>query len=225
VQACAKAFLAKETRLDILICNAGVMALPAGLTKDGYEVQFGTNHVGHALLVKLLLPTLVSTAELPGADVRVVAVSSLAHLWCPSAGIAFEELKTEMQGSTTWARYGQSKLANILFAAQLAKRYPKVLAVSVHPGTVDTDLYIPFMGRNRVVGWLNALTKSFHLVSVETGALNQLWAATAGREEVKTGEYYTPVGKMGTRSNFSKDEKLAERLWEWTEKELEGYTL
>lgn len=225
MQACAKAFLARETRLDLLICNAGVMALPPGLTKDGYEVQFGTNHVGHALLVKLLLPTLVSTAELPGADVRVVSVSSMAHLWCPGAGIAFEELRTEMRGSMTWARYGQSKLANILYAAQLAKRFPKVLTVSVHPGTVDTELYTPFMGRSRVLGWLNALTKPFYLVSVETGAQNQLWAATAGRAEVQAGEYYDPVGKLGNRSKFSRDEKLAERLWEWTEKELEGYTL
>src|SRR5262249_20169093 len=69
---CAQKFLASESRLDILMCNAGIMAVPAGTTKDGYEIQFGTNHLGHAALIKLLLPTLLSTAEQPESDVRIV---------------------------------------------------------------------------------------------------------------------------------------------------------
>ncbi|KFX89325.1 hypothetical protein O988_08675, partial [Pseudogymnoascus sp. VKM F-3808] len=87
VQACARAFVEKEDRLDLVVCNAGIMAVPEGVTKEGYEMQFGTNYVGHALLVKLLLPVLQRTVEIPGADVRVVTVSSLGHHLAPAEGV------------------------------------------------------------------------------------------------------------------------------------------
>ncbi|KAI6708780.1 hypothetical protein PZA11_007759 [Diplocarpon coronariae] len=224
VQTCAREFVAREGRLDLLFLNAGIMAAPAGTTEDGYEIQFGTNHVGHALLTKLLLPTLLATAREPAAEVRVVSLSSVGHLYAPWSGISFPELKTEMRGSTTWCRYGQSKLANILFASGLHERYAGkgITAVAVHPGVVDTELYRSafsgYLGLGRWLEW----GKKFVYTGVQEGALNQLWAATG---EVRGGEYYTPVGVAGQGSRLSMDKDLADRLWEWTEKELSAYEL
>lgn len=215
----------KEDRLDLLVCNAGIMAMPEGLTKDGYEIQFGTNHVGHALLVKLLLPVMERTAEKPGADVRVVTVSSVGHHLAPEEGIEFAALKGEMGHMSTWNRYAQSKLANRLFASQLAERYPGIMSVSVHPGVVSTNLYDAFVGD---VGLKKAAYWGFKQlvsVSVEEGSKNQLWAATSPREGLVAGEYYVPVGILGKGSRQGADKELGKRLWEWTEKELEGYTL
>jgi retinol dehydrogenase 12 len=226
VASAAKEFTTKESRLDILMLNAGVMAVPAATTKEGYEVQFGTNHVGHALLTKLLLPTLVKTAELPGADVRVVALSSIGHTM--ASGISFDGLKSSRGGlGTELTRYAQSKLANILFVRELHKRYSGkgVTAVAVHPGVVRTELYNTMYGSGFGVG---NLTKRFY-TSVQDGAKNQLWAATAkkgdGDKEVKGGAYYTPVGVPEQCSNVANDSELAANLWEWTEKEIEGYNL
>lgn len=140
MESAARDFTSKERRLDLLYLNAGIMATPAGLTKDGYEIQFGTNHVGHALLTKLLLPTLSRTADEPGSDVRVICLSSIGHAAALFTGICFDKLKTEMSWTPTMVRYAQSKLANILFARELARRYPKILAVSVHPGAVNSTL-------------------------------------------------------------------------------------
>ena len=228
--------MAAEKRLDILVLNAGIMATPAGLTEQGYEAQFGTNHVGHALLTKLLLPTLLSTAEEPGADVRVVSLSSMGHTFSPPRrGIDFANLKSDMAGSLTFMRYGQSKLANILFAKEMARRYPVITTVAVHPGVVNTELY-----RNTQewwgVGYLVGAMREWMWTSVQEGAKGQLWAATAPLAKtdkgaagngvgVESGEYYCPVGVTGKGSKWSCDTELAGRLWEWTEKELESYTL
>ncbi|KFX99437.1 hypothetical protein V490_01791 [Pseudogymnoascus sp. VKM F-3557] len=225
VQACARAFVEKEDRLDLVVCNAGIMAVPEGVTKEGYEVQFGTNHVGHALLVKLLLPVLQRTVEIPGADVRVVTVSSVGHHLAPAEGVEFAALKGGMGHLTTWNRYAQSKLANRLFAKQLAERYPKIMSVSVHPGVVTTNLYTAAVGdvglkKMAYWGFKTALS-----VSVEQGSKNQLWAATSPREGLVPGEYYFPVGILGKGSKQGEDEELGKKLWEWTEKELEEYTL
>ena len=107
----AQEFVAESDRLDILMLNAGIMATAPGLTEDGYEVQFGTNHMGHALLTKLLLPTMQKTAEAADADVRVVSLSSAAHNRAPkTGGIQFEGLKTTQAELQAFYRYGQSKL-------------------------------------------------------------------------------------------------------------------
>lgn len=222
VQKAAREFVSKEKKLDVLILNAGIMATPPGTTEQGYEIQFGTNHVGHALLTKLLLPTLLETAKQPGADVRVISLSSAGHAMAPGKGILFEQLKTDMSSTWTITRYGQSKLANVLFAKELAKRNPSITAVSLHPGVVNTELYRStkkWFG----VGLLIDAARRWAYTSVQDGAKNQLWATTA--EGVKSGEYFTPVGVKGQGSRLSGDEGLAEKLWGWTEKELEGYTL
>lgn len=217
----ARDFTSKEQRLDILYLNAGVMFLPAGVTEQGYEIQFGTNHVGHQLLTKLLLPTLSKTAE-GGSDVRVISLSSTGHI--PAFGLDFNKLKTPMDTmrTPTTIRYAQSKLANLLFAKELAKRYPSITSVAVHPGVVKTELW-ESMSKWTGVGKIVPFMRDRLYTSVEDGAKNQLWAGTA--PGVKTGTYYCPVGITGQETRTGNNMKLAAKLWDWTDKELESYTL
>jgi retinol dehydrogenase-12 len=136
----AKVVDSSINRLDILMNNAGIMMTPPGTTKDGFEVQFGTNHMGHALLTKLLLPKLLSTAKEPGADVRIITLSSVGHEWAPKRGLQLDTVHSEQTNLSSRQRYGQSKLANILYNNELARRYPAIRCVSVHPGSVNTGL-------------------------------------------------------------------------------------
>ncbi|KUI54386.1 hypothetical protein VP1G_01790 [Cytospora mali] len=226
VRNAARTFAQSSDRLDILMLNAGCMATPAELTQDGYEFQFGTNHMGHALLTKLLTPVLEKTAAQPGSDVRVVVLTSAGAAMAPTGGIQFEALKTSAEQMTTWTRYGQSKLANALFARQLAKEHPSWTTAAVHPGVVNTNLghYVDKM--NWLASKLLAVS-SLVFTTVETGARNQLWAATAPRGDVKSGEMYFPVGDLsgGFRGPYYNDDALAKKLWDWTEEELKEQTL
>lgn len=222
VEKAAKLFTAESQRLDILMCNAGAMALPLGLSKDGYEIQFGTNHLGHALLIKLLLPILLKTAEQPNSDVRIIILSSEAHKTHPTNGIKFDMLKTEASFAFLgpWKRYGQSKLANILYASELARRYPSIITVSVHPGSVNTGLSNHGTSLAKTLFYLFTI---FRLKEAPEGSWNQLWAATADKKKITSGEYYVPVAVVGSRHEAAKNKQLAEELWKWTEKELENY--
>lgn len=111
VKKAAATFSAESDRLDILMLNAGIMAAPPGMTKDGYEIQFGTNHMGHALLTKLLLPTLEKTAKSDGsADVRIVSLSSHGHMSAPKEGFIFDTLKTNGATLGAYGRYGQEQV-------------------------------------------------------------------------------------------------------------------
>ncbi|KPI42510.1 putative oxido [Cyphellophora attinorum] len=141
VAAAAKTVLTENDRMDVLMNNGGIMAVPEGLTVEGYEIHFGTNHMGHALLTKLLMPLLLKTSDLPGADVRIVNLTSIAQeQLAPTAGFLPSEAKTTMPNRGTWERYGHSKLANVLFTKALSQRYPQLTCVAVHPGGVKTDL-------------------------------------------------------------------------------------
>lgn len=227
VKSAADTFLAQSDRLDVLYANAGIMAFGPELTTDGYEIQFGTNHVGHALLVKLLLPILQRTATQPNSDVRIIMSSSVAYKQAPKEGIAFETLKTTQNSlgglipGGKWCRYGQSKLANLLYAQALAKRYPDITTVAVHPGYVKTDLFAD-------VSFMTALPvrvmAAGNWTSVEEGPYNQTWAGTTTKQQLKNGAYYVPIAKQGDlETPQSRDKGLVERLWEWTEKELAAY--
>ncbi|KXH43034.1 hypothetical protein CSIM01_01788 [Colletotrichum simmondsii] len=223
----ATTFLSTVSRLDILILNAGVMNVPAGsVTQEGYEMHFGTNHVGHALFVKLLVPILRTTASESNvgggkADVRVVFVSSVAHKYPPSGGLQFDSFRPDSRSKSLSANalYGQSKLANLLYAREMAKRYPQWTTVSIHPGTVKTDLQKSTDGSLLIRAFQKVVVPLIG-VDVEEGARSQLWAATA--DEVENGEYYEPVGVAGNGSAFAKDNNLALKLWDWTEKEIDN---
>ncbi|KAL9123059.1 MAG: hypothetical protein Q9187_000386 [Circinaria calcarea] len=212
-------------RLDILMCNAGIMAVPPGLTEDGYEVQFGTNHLGHALLIKHLLPTLLQTAEEPHSDVRIILLTSLGFRGHPKGGIVFKDLRTTQDTGAfgSWIRYGQSKLANILYANELARRYPNITSLSIHPGVVETDLVGSLGFANKAFVYVANMGK---LLKPAEGAYNQIWAATCDKEKDKlvNGAFYEPIGLLSTKlDKTSKSEKLAEELWVWTEKALKDY--
>ncbi|KAF5632496.1 alcohol dehydrogenase Bli-4 [Fusarium tjaetaba] len=201
----ANNFRKQLSRLDILMLNAGIMITPAGLTDDGYEIQFGTNYMGHALLTQLLLPTLLNTAAWPNSDVCVVVLSSEAYNMAPDKGILWDILRTEANDITTRARYGQSKVANILYARELSKRYPQIKAVSVHPGLVKTNLGHESASKSLLLRTAFTVARAVMGVDVATGVLNQLWAATG--KGVKGGEYYEPVGVTGRGSKWTKDKE------------------
>ncbi|KAI9731321.1 MAG: hypothetical protein M1834_005224 [Cirrosporium novae-zelandiae] len=236
VSRAAKEFMSKSSRLDILMCNAGVMALSPALSEDHYEIQFGTNHLGHALLIKLLLPTLLHTASSPPSsssptsptsDVRIIFLTSVGFALTPPGGILFPDLHTSQSNLSgpmgPWYRYGQSKLANILYASELALRYPTLTTVSIHPGVVNTQLISRIQRESlieRIHGWFLQMCAS---TDVEAGAYNQVWAATTSGENLVNGEFYEPVGRVGRHTGYSRSEKLRGELWEWTQKELEGW--
>ncbi|KAJ8108270.1 hypothetical protein OPT61_g8287 [Boeremia exigua] len=226
VQSAAKELLSKTKRLDVLMCNAGIMATPPALSKDGYELQFATNHLGHALLIKLLLPLLSNVASQPESDVRIINLSSVAYQSAPSAGIEFAKLRTENASygafyqPNRWMAYASSKLANLLYPIELAARYPNIMSVAVHPGFIKTELHANenFIDRQMV----NFMADKW--LEKEEGAFNQTWAATTAKSNLQNGAYYTPVGiKTVPTTRQGKDIRLANELWNWTERELQAW--
>lgn len=201
--------------LDVLINNAGIMAVPYGTTVDGFERQFGTNHLGHAALTWLLLPAL---RRRPGA--RVVTVASLAHQY---GQMNFDDPNWERRSYSLRGSYGQSKLANILFARELERRSSDVTSIAAHPGITATDL-TDNMASAHSSFLLRLGGKISHLFSqsVEMGALPQLYAATS--PDARGGEYYGPDSFNGIRgypavarmTAAARDDLAANRLWELT---------
>jgi NAD(P)-dependent dehydrogenase (short-subunit alcohol dehydrogenase family) len=219
----------KHDRLDILMNNAGIIAKPAVLSVDGYEIQFATNHLGHAMLTKQLMPVLLKTAKEPNSDVRIISNTSAGYEFhrAIKGGISFAELDAGSTMSRTvlgpWIRYGQSKLANILFARELARRHPELTSVAIHPGLVSTPMNTEMTGWSKPFVNITSRISGEKWLTPHEGALNQLWCA-AGVEKgaLRNGGYYTPVGVDSTEKlkGEAKDEPLAGRLWEWTEKVL-----
>ncbi|KAL0932794.1 retinol dehydrogenase [Colletotrichum truncatum] len=221
IKAAARTFNESSQRLDLLINNAGIMATPDGLTKEGYEIQFGTNHMGHALFTQLLLPVLKKTAS-ENPDVRVVFLSSAAEGWAPKDTYQLDKLKTKMPETASRFRYGISKVANIHYAAALAERNPEIKVVSVHPGVVDTNLAESIINNsNFLIGMVVYLGTKVVAVSPQKGALNQLWASFS--PDVKSGAFYHPVGVSGKGTRLSEDKNKREQLWKWTEDELRSH--
>lgn len=219
VHAAADKFTA--LRLDIFIANAGIMAGPPGLTQDGYEVQFGVNHLGNTTLLLRLLPVMEQTANLPGADVRYVSLTSLGYKMHPAAGVALDTIRTTQESFImgAYGRYGQSKLANILTTREVAKRYKgKITAIAVHPGVVKTELVtkLGFVQKAMVY-----LTNPRGLISPREGCFNTLWAATSDELKHVLADGKTvlvePVGKPSSGVARCWDDELAAKLWSWTE--------
>ncbi|MFD0361595.1 oxidoreductase [Nocardia sp. GCM10030253] len=202
---------------DVLINNAGVMAVPERRTADGFEMQVGTNHLGHFALTGLLLDKISD---------RVVTVSSGAHR---TGKIDLEDLNWEHRKYQRWPAYGQAKLANLMFAYEFHRRLtaagsPKI-SVAAHPGYAATELQSHTESiQDTVMAFGNRLLAQ----SAEMGALPQLFAAT---DKVEPGRFYGPDGWLGLRgypagsssSAASKDEEVARGLWELSEK-LTGVT-
>jgi NAD(P)-dependent dehydrogenase (short-subunit alcohol dehydrogenase family) len=214
VQDFADDFTKRFDRLDLLINNAGIMMTPYGKTADGFELQFGTNHLGHFALTGLLLDLLERT---PGA--RVVTISSMAHRM---GEMDFMNLNAEQDYDRQGA-YAQSKLANLLFAYELQRRLESagadVISTAAHPGWTATNLQENFT--------LGRLLNPIVAMKPEMGALPTLRAATA--TDVQGGDYYGPGGWQGMRgypkkersSDLSYDRELAAQLWTVSE-ELTG---
>ena len=213
-----------STRLDILLNNGGIMAHPAALSEDGYEIQFATNFLGHALLTRLLLPLLSKTSTQSGGSVhnsRLICLSSGSHKRGPAAGIDFSTLNTSADAINAVERYGQSKLANILYAKELAARYPDVTVASANPGMVNTGL-TSIMARDSLFYRVAlSLARPIMGVPVEDGVRNQLWAAVS--PDVVSGEFYSPVGVTGKGSPLTNDAALRKKLWDWTQGQLDAF--
>jgi NAD(P)-dependent dehydrogenase (short-subunit alcohol dehydrogenase family) len=222
VKKAADVFLGLSDRLDVLMNNAGLMASPAGVTTDGYEVQFGSNYMGPALFTKLLLPILLKTAEVHQADVRVVNLSSELFKQAPSGGVQLSRCKTPMNEISSLARYGQSKLADYYHTRALAKLYPAVKFVAVHPGVVSTGLFDDLAKRRPWLGGFLKALGSAVLTDVHRGARCQLWASTADSQVVKSGGFYNPKLKE-YRDKVLEDEKAVQALWDWTEQEFKSH--
>lgn len=217
IRAAAEQFNSDCDRLDILMLNAGTMGNPPTTTEEGFEVQVGTNHIGHFLFTKLLLPTLQRTvASATPPDVRVVTLSSVGHSAAPSFEV-MTSTQALLDGST-WTRYGASKAANIVFAAELARRFPEILSVAVHPGTVSSDLYVHAQASSAIMKY-GLAGSSLVFRNIKSGALNQLWAAREKRELVTNGAYYVPVGAQAS-TQYATDADLGKKLWEWTEAQI-----
>jgi NAD(P)-dependent dehydrogenase (short-subunit alcohol dehydrogenase family) len=220
VRNAANQVLQSSSRLDILLNNAGIMAHPAALTNDGYEIQFGTNFLGHALLIRLLLPLLLKTAS-NNNDTRIISLTSGSHARAPSEGIRFDTLRSTGETMSALERYGQSKLANILYAKKLASRHGELKVVSVSPGMVNTGLTSVMAKGSMFFRLVIAVVRPFQGVPVEDGVRNQLWAAVS--PDVASGEFYSPIGVIGKGSMKTRDEELEKELWEWTEKEIDAF--
>jgi len=208
VQACAADVKALGQPLNAIICNAGIMALPKLNLQRGYELQFFTNHMGHFLLVTALLDQLAD-------DGRVVMLSSDAHKGAPKAGIQFDNLDCH-RGYSPWANYGQSKLANHLFARQLAKRFEGTAktANSVHPGVIHTNLARSMNPIARVALGIGA---PLVLKSVGEGAATQCYVAVHPSVEGVSGKYFADCNESHT-SSHGRDDAMAEKLWETSER-------
>ena len=217
-----------EDDLHVLCNNAGVMAVPRSETADGFETQLGVNHLGHFALTGRLLDTLLGT----DGETRVVTQSSGAH---EMGDIDFDDLHRE-DSYGKWEAYGQSKLANLLFAYELQRRLDEAgvedtISVACHPGYADTNLQYrgPQESGSRVRYGMMRVANAVFAQSAAAGALPMLYAATA--DGVAGGDYYGPGGFLGMRgapekqesNEKSYDEERAERLWAVSE-ELSGVT-
>ena len=207
VRTCANELLARDTPIHGLINNAG-LAGQRGQTKDGFELQFGTNHLGHYLFTRMLLDRIVASGP-----ARVINVSSASHY--QAKGIDWDALQKPTRTVTAMHEYSVSKLANVLFTKELARRLDasKVTTYAVHPGVVATDVW------RRVPGPVRWVIKKF-MITPEQGAESSLRCATAPELASETGRYYDVGGKEKRPNRLADDVELAKTLWtksaEWT---------
>jgi retinol dehydrogenase 12 len=207
VRACAKELLDRNIPIHGLINNAG-LAGARGQTKDGFEIQFGTNHLGHYLFTRLLLDRIIESGP-----ARIVNVSSASHY--SAKGIDWEALQKPTRTVTAMNEYSVSKLSNVLFTKELARRLEgtKVTTYAVHPGVVATDVW------RKVPGPVRWVMKKF-MITPEQGAQSSLRCATDPALATESGRYYDVGGKEKRPARLADDTELAKTLWtksaEWT---------
>ncbi|RXW24439.1 hypothetical protein EST38_g1427 [Candolleomyces aberdarensis] len=217
IKAAAEEFLSKETELHVLFNNAGVMVPPIDdLTADGYDLQFGTNTLGHFYFTKLLLPALLKGAKSsPDGTARVVNTSSSASLF--ASKINFDTLKDSpaRRKSGPNRLYMQSKLGNAIFAKELARRYGDqgIVSTGLNPGNLSSDL-------QRHLGRIETKLVGLLLHPTPMGALTQLWAGTTQEGATLNGKYLIPWARIGTGNPVIQDEKVGADLWKWFEDQV-----
>ena len=209
IRDCAQRVAALGRGLDVLVANAGIMALPRLEHVNGVEKQFATNHLGHFLLTNLLVPQLERSEA-----ARVVVVSSAAHLSAPPSGIEFDNLDGA-RGYSAWRAYGQSKLANVLFAKSLARRLGgKRTANSLHPGLIGTNLA---RSMNPLLKGAMGLFMRPFSKTIPQGAATSCYVATRPELAAFSGEYFSDCAPARTNPHAD-DAALAERLWQTSER-------
>ena len=208
VRECAQQFIAMKLPLHLLVNNAGIAGI-RGLTTDGFEMMFGVNHMGHFLLTQLLLPLLQASAPS-----RVVTVSSRAHKRTP--GLDWDAVRQPTRSITGVREYAVSKLANLLFSAELARRLQgtHVSCYSLHPGVVDTEIW------RALPNWARPLLRLRGLLTPEEGARTTLHCALHA-PHTESGLYYADC-KPVRPSSLGQDPDLARVLWERSEAWIEG---
>jgi NAD(P)-dependent dehydrogenase (short-subunit alcohol dehydrogenase family) len=221
IRAFAAATLARHRAIHILLNNAGVMACPLGRTEQGFELQFGTNHLGHFLLTALLAPALRA-----GAPARVVCVSSAGHRF---GSVNLEDPNYEKRPYDKWESYGQAKTANIWHALELDRRMQGdgVRGLALHPGAILTELGRHLREEDRAVMLARAPAGGFKWKKVEQGAATQVWACTAPELAGRGGLYLEdchiagPTTEQMAQAGYSPwalDADGAARLWPLSEK-------
>ena len=226
----ARSYLARHDAVDVLINNAGVMACPFGRTADGFETQFGTNHLGHFLLTALLYPALRA-----GERPRVVTLTSAGH---SRADVDLEDPNFERAEYSPWVAYGQAKTANALFARELARRAGPsgLLSFAVHPGGIMTDLgrhltddliheMVDFARRRSDAVGGSRESGGIRFKTLEAGAATQVWAATTSELVDHNGAYLADcgLGVLGADPGvngfqpYLLDDEHAAALWDLSE--------
>jgi len=217
VKAAAEEFLSKENQLHVLFNNAGVMFSPIEqLTADGYDLQFGTNVLGHYYFTKLLLPTMIATAKATSdGKARIVNTSSSGQLF---GRLDFDTFKDSpaRQKSTPTSLYSQSKFGNVVVALELARRYGDqgIVSTSLNPGNIRSDL------QRHMPSFVRFVANNTFLYDVSFGALTQLYAGTMPEAAGLNGKYLIPWARVGKPLEATRDPELGERLWNWLEEQV-----
>ncbi|KAG8705883.1 hypothetical protein FRC08_001395 [Ceratobasidium sp. 394] len=225
VRRAAEEFQRQEQKLDVLFNNGGVMAPPIEMkTSTGYDIQFGTNVLGHYLFTILLLPVLIHTARTSlRGHVRVVNFASSTHWLAPKGGIDYSTLVPNDHESEarrvemgTGRLYAQSKWGNVGFAKELARRYEPqgIVSTSLHPGAITTELQ-----RYSTSGIGKALSSPIFWPA-PYGALTQLYAGTAPEGDKFSGQYLTPWARLSKSRTDTHDEEAGRKLWAWLEEQV-----
>ncbi|TFK40855.1 NAD(P)-binding protein [Crucibulum laeve] len=219
IKTAAEEFLSRETELHVLFNNAGVFIPPVELiTTQGYDLQFGTNTLGHFYFTKLLIPVLLSTAKSnPRGAVRVVNTASIGHyLWGDLDFNTFKDTPARRK-MTPLALYAQSKFGNVVFSNEMARRYGDqgIISMSVNPGNLRSDI------QRHVSKTKASLVDFIFYYPVAYGALTQLWGGTSLEGAEFNGEYLFPWARMGAARVETKDPQIGKALWQWFEEQVQ----